>query len=102
MTTEDGDGDYSVFTITRTLPTGIAVSDDPQRVYFRTVNGTAVGGTVAVKGNAGPEKDKYTANNFLLFFNFCDTLAVCMDHQRVCRVLRHRCDLCCNLTYKVL
>jgi len=60
-----GDGE-TTYTITRTLATGInLISSDQQRVYFRTVNGTAIGGTVTVKGNAGPEKDKESANNFL-------------------------------------
>jgi|GEM_PF-755113 len=39
-----GDG-TSTFTITRTIPAGAETSTDPQRVYYRTVNGTAIGGT---------------------------------------------------------
>ena len=39
-----GDG-TSTFTITRTLPAGAEPSTDPQRIYYRTVNGTAIGGT---------------------------------------------------------
>lgn len=61
--TPTGDG-TSVFKITRTIPTGVKVTDDPQRVYYRTVNGTAIGGTVEVVGAAGEEKGKTSANNF--------------------------------------
>ncbi|MCR5775073.1 MAG: hypothetical protein K6G42_08310, partial [Lachnospiraceae bacterium] len=39
-----GDG-TSTFTITRTIPAGTEASTDPQRIYYRTVNGTAIGGT---------------------------------------------------------
>ena len=37
----------STFRITRTVPAGTVPSKDPQRIYFRTVNGTAVGGTAS-------------------------------------------------------
>ncbi|MBR6223175.1 MAG: InlB B-repeat-containing protein [Lachnospiraceae bacterium] len=41
------DNNTSTFRITRTIPNSdkVAVSTDPQRVYYRTVNGTAIGGT---------------------------------------------------------
>lgn len=35
------------FTVTRTFPSDAVATTDPQRVYFRTVNGTAIGGTAA-------------------------------------------------------
>ena len=39
----------TTFTITRTLPEGTQATANPQQVYYRTVNGTAIGGTADVK-----------------------------------------------------
>lgn len=67
VATPENDGSTSTtYTITRSIPSGINVSQDKQRVYFRTVNGTAVGGTVEVTGvGAGAaEENKTSANNF--------------------------------------
>lgn len=40
-------GTTSTYKITRTLPTGTVATSDPQNVYYRTLNGTAVGGTAS-------------------------------------------------------
>lgn len=65
-TPADDGSTETTYTITRTIPAGINVSQDKQRVYFRTVNGTAVGGTVEVTGvgEGAPELGKASANNF--------------------------------------
>ncbi len=41
------DNNKTTFEITRTIPNKdkVSVSTDPQKIYFRTVNGTAIGGT---------------------------------------------------------
>ena len=41
------DNNYTTFKITRTMPTGVAVADAQQRIYYRTINGTAIGGTAS-------------------------------------------------------
>lgn len=45
--TTNGSAKDITFTVTRTIPSDAVVTTDPQRVYFRTVNGTAIGGTAA-------------------------------------------------------
>jgi len=40
----NGSGYDVTFTVKRTIPEGAVATTDPQTVYFRTVNGTAVGG----------------------------------------------------------
>ena len=41
----NGSGLDVIFTVTRTIPEGAVATSDPQHVYYRTVNGTAIGGT---------------------------------------------------------
>jgi uncharacterized repeat protein (TIGR02543 family) len=49
VTGEKPNGSYKnvTFTVTRSLPVGADATTDPQHVYYRTVNGTAIGGTAA-------------------------------------------------------
>lgn len=43
----NGSGKDITFTVTRTIPAGTVATTDPQKVYFHTVNGSAIGGTAA-------------------------------------------------------